>query len=296
VSLPGNCPSRFAQKPGFSEKPGFSFALKREKRAVPDRDRVYRTEAVVLRHSNFGEADRLLTVYAPYMGKVRLLAKGVRRQKSRKAGHLETFTRTQLLVARGRNLDLITQAETIESYVALRQDLWRVSHAYYVAELVDRFSEERSENHPLYDLLCDVLGWICCSADLALTIRFFELRLLDLVGYRPRLFQCPRCNTSLEPVTNFFSEEDGGVLCPRCGKGERTAKAISMGALKVLRYLQTHKYQECAGLQLTSRTRSEVERVLQKYLVYLLERRLKSAEFLSMLRRDGSMSGHTGPA
>ena len=263
---------------------------------MPDRDRVYRTEAVVLRHSNFGEADRLLTVYTPYMGKVRLLAKGIRKPRSRKAGHLETFTRTQLLVARGRNLDLITQAEIIEPYVALRRDLWRMSHAYYLAELVDGFCKEQSENRPLYDLLCDVLGWICCSADLPLTMRFFELRLLDMVGYRPRLFYCPRCSTRLEPVTNFFSSDEGGALCPRCGEGEREAMAISVGSLKVMRYLQTHPYQECAGLQLTSRTRSDVEAVLHRYTVYFLERRLKSVEFLNMLRRDGVPPGGMGPA
>jgi DNA repair protein RecO (recombination protein O) len=261
-----------------------------EKQAVPDRERVYRTEAVVLRHSDFGEADRLLTVYTPYMGKLRLLAKGVRKPTSRKAGHLESFTRTQLLIARGRNLDIITQAEIIEPYVALRQDLWRLSHAYYVAELVDRFSEEQSENHPLYRLLCDVLGWICDSSDLALTMRFFELHMLSLVGYRPQLFDCPGCNARLEPVTNFFSAEAGGALCPRCGEGEREARAISLGALKVLRYLQTHEYTECARLQLRKATHSELEEVLQNYLVHILERRLKSVEFLDILRRGGLTS------
>jgi len=252
---------------------------------VPDRERVYRTEAIVLRHSDFGEADRLLTVYTSYMGKLRLLAKGVRKPTSRKAGHLESFTRAQLLVARGRNLDIITQAETIEPYVALRRDLWRMSHAYYVAELVDRFSEERSENRPLYHLLCDVLSWICRSTDLALTMRFFELHMLSLVGYRPQLFNCPRCNARLEPVSNFFSAEAGGVLCPRCGEGERGARAISLGSFKVLRYLQTHEYAECAGLQLRKTTHSELEKVLQNYLVHILERRLKSVEFLDILRR-----------
>jgi len=259
---------------------------------VPDRTRVYRTEAVVLRHSDFGEADRLLTVYTPYTGKVRLLAKGIRKPKSRKAGHLELFTRTQLLVARGRNLDIVTQAETIDPYLSLRQDLWRMSHAHYVAELVDCFTKEQAENQALYRLLCDVLNCICHSADLALTVRFFELRLLTLVGYRPRLFDCPRCNARLEPVTNFFSAEEGGALCPRCGEGEPTARAISLNALKVLRYLQTREYAECLRFQLSQATHSEVERVLQNYLVYILERRLKSVEFLNILRRDGLAPGN----
>src|SRR5512137_1244562 len=110
---------------------------------MPDRARVYHTEGIVLRHSDFGEADRLLSVFTPHLGKVRLLAKGIRKPASRKAGHLELFTRTQLLIARGRNLDIVTQAQTLEPYLTLRQDLWRMSHAYYVGELVDSFGEEQ---------------------------------------------------------------------------------------------------------------------------------------------------------
>ncbi|MBM4430096.1 MAG: DNA repair protein RecO [Chloroflexi bacterium] len=256
---------------------------------MPDRERTYRSEAVVLRHSDFGEADRLLTVYTPHLGKLRLLAKGVRKPTSRKAGHLESFTRTQLLVARGRNLDIITQAQMVEPYRGLRQDLWRMSHAYYVGELVDRFSEEQGENQPLYRLLCDVLGWVCTSANLAITMRFFELHLLGVVGYRPQLFQCLTCHAPIEPVVNFFSVEEGGALCPRCGEGRPGARPIGLGSLKVLRYLQTREYTDCVRLQLQAGTEAEVEDILQKYLVYLLERRLKSVEFLDMLRAQ--MSG-----
>ncbi len=251
---------------------------------MPDRERIYRTEAIVLKHSDFGEADRLLTVYTPHLGKLRLLAKGVRKPTSRKAGHLESFTRTLLLVARGRNLDIVTQAQMIEPHRALRQDLWRMSHAYYVGELVDRFSEENAENLPLYNLLSDVLGWICESTQLALTMRFFELHLLALVGYRPQLFQCVQCDAPLQPVTNYFSAEEGGVLCPRCGEARQGARPVALGALKVLRYMQTRAYDECAGLRLRPATHAALEDTLQSYLEYILERRLKSIEFLDMLR------------
>jgi DNA repair protein RecO (recombination protein O) len=254
---------------------------------VPDRDRIYRTEAIVLGHSDFGEADRLLTVFTPYLGKLRLLAKGVRKPTSRKAGHLESFTRTQLLVARGRNLDIVTQAQMIEPYLGLRQDLKRISYAYYAGELVDCFSEEHGENPALYGLLCEALGWICESSDLALAMRFFELRTLGLVGYRPQLFRCVHCNAALEPVENYFSEEAGGTICPRCGEGRRGARPIPLGALKVLRYMQTHDYSECSGLQLQQATYATLDDILQSYLVYILERRLKSVEFLNMLHRGG---------
>jgi DNA repair protein RecO (recombination protein O) len=159
-----------------------------------------------------------------------------------------------------------------------------MSHAYYVGELVDSFGEEQAENERLYALLCDALGWICTSADLALTMRFFELRLLELVGYRPQLFQCVRCNTPLEPVSNYFCAEDGGALCPRCAENQSGVRPIALGTLKVLRYLQTRGYEQCIRLQLQPSTRAQVEEVLQQYLIYLLERRLKSVEFVNLLR------------
>jgi DNA repair protein RecO (recombination protein O) len=253
---------------------------------VSDRERVYRTEAIVLKHNDFGEADRLLTVYTPYLGKLRLLAKGVRKLTSRKAGHLESFTRTQLLVARGRNLDIVTQAQMVESYPAMRQDLVRVTHAYYVGELIDSFSEEQAENEPLYRLLCDALRWVCESQNLALAMRFFELQLLSLVGYRPELFRCVGCDAPIEPTSNYFSADEGGAVCPRCSETQRTAKPIPLGALKVLRYMQTHSFAQCMVLDLHAATYVAMEETLNDYLGHLLERQLKSVEFLHLLRHS----------
>jgi DNA repair protein RecO (recombination protein O) len=256
---------------------------------VPDRERVYRTEAVVLRHSDFGEADRLLTVYTPYRGKLRLLAKGARKPRSRKTGHLDLFTRSHLLIARGRNLDLVTQAETVEPYLPLRSSLELMARGHYIAELVDDFGEEQAENPPLYELLCNALDWICTSPQTSLALRFFELRLLELAGYRPQLFECARCRTALEPVTNHYSDEAGGVVCPRCAPAEREARPLALGAFKVLRYLQTRSHAECLGLHISSSTATEVERLLQGNLTYILERRLKSVEFMNQLRHEAGV-------
>jgi len=134
-----------------------------------DRVRLYRTEAIVLRRSNFGEADRLLTLYTPEWGKLRVIAKGVRKPTSRKSGHLELFTHSRLLVAKGRNLDIVTQAETLHSFRPLREDLLRTGWAYYAAELLDRFVEEGIEDRPLFNLFLATLGWLCEDVDLDLT-------------------------------------------------------------------------------------------------------------------------------
>ena len=157
------------------------------------RERLYRTEAIVLRRRDQGEADRVLTVFTPGMGKQQLLAKGVRKITSRKAGHVELFTHSQFLVAKARTWGIVTQAETIHAFRPLREDLLRTSYAYYAAELVDRFTQEGDENRRLFELLLAALGWLGEARDLRLLARFFELRLLALVGYRPQLFQCVRC-------------------------------------------------------------------------------------------------------
>jgi DNA repair protein RecO (recombination protein O) len=258
------------------------------------RNRLYRTEAVVLRRHDIGEADRLLTLYTPGMGKLRAIAKGVRKPTSRKAGHLELFSHSTLLVARGQSLDIITQAEMIHPYRALREDLERLTYAHYAAELLDRFAAEGQENQLAFDLLVDTLQRLCETRDLRLTTRFYELRLLALEGYQPQLFRCLGCGDTIQPVVNYFDPDRGGVLCPRCGEGLLTAstgssrrvRPVPVNTLKVLRYLQTREYEQCMRLRLSSGTHHDMETLMMHYITYILERDLKSVAFLRHLRSD----------
>jgi len=167
------------------------------------RQRLYRVSAIVLRRRDQGEADRLLTVLTRDRGKLTLLAKGVRRTASRKAGHIEPFTYVELLIAKGKSLDLVTQAETVEAHRRLREDLWRSSLAYYVAELTDAFIQDEDPHELLFDLVLETLGRLDRSENLPLAIRYCELHLLALAGYQPQLFRCVQCNELLKPEVNF---------------------------------------------------------------------------------------------
>jgi Recombination protein O N terminal/Recombination protein O C terminal len=147
----------------------------------PDRrQRLYRVSALVLKRREMGEADRLLTVLTRDRGKLTLLAKGVRKPASRKAGHLEPFTHVELLVAKGKSLDLVTQAETLEAHRNLREDLWRSSWAYYVAELADAFIQDADPHELLFDLVLETLGRLDRGEEAALVVRYCELHLLSL--------------------------------------------------------------------------------------------------------------------
>lgn len=256
---------------------------------MPDRERLYRTEGIILRRSDFGEADRLLVLFTPGYGKLRVLAKGVRKVPSRKAGYVEPFMRSQFLLARGRNLDIVTQVEALESHQPVRSDLLRSAYASYLAELVDAFTEEGEENAALYQLLSSALGCLAAGDDPALLARFFEIRLLTCVGYRPELRRCVGCGAEHKPEPVIFSPSDGGARCRRCGPVP-AATDLSLSAFKVLRYLQDQEYVAVARLRLRPETLREVEAALRQYLTFILERNLRSAGFLSLVAQySGSL-------
>lgn len=247
---------------------------------MPARERSFRVEAIVLRHSDWGEADRLLGLYTREMGKVRAIAKGVRKLRSRKAGHLEPFTRASLLLARGRDMLIVTQAETVDAYTPLRENLPLVGYASYIVELLDRFTYEEGENRALYKLLVDTLDRLATRPDPTLAVRYYEIRLLDLLGFRPQLFNCARCEREIIAEDQYFSAEIGGVLCPSCGKETPGARHISLAALKYLRHLQRSSFAKAARANIPNQTNREMEILIQHYLTYLLERNLNTPAFL----------------
>jgi DNA repair protein RecO (recombination protein O) len=255
---------------------------------MPQHTRVYASEAIVLRRTDFGEADRILTLFTPAYGKVRAIAKGARRTTSRLAGHLEPFTRTQLLLATGRDLDIVTQAEARERLDALRDDVWHATGAWYIAELVDRFLEDADPHPRLYRLFVHTLELLNSQSGPQsgagdhtrswLGLRYFELHLLDELGYRPALHTCAGCDTPLRPEENGYSAELGGALCPACSRYAQ--RRVSLPALKVLRLLQTTEWEAVPRLRLDTMLQGEIEGILQGTLRFHLDRDLKSWSFL----------------
>jgi len=252
---------------------------------MPNAPRSFRLEAVVLRHADWGEADRLLTLYTRERGKVRAIAKGARKIKSRKAGHLEPFTRVNLQLARGRDLLIVTQADTINAYQPLREDLVKTGYASYLIELLDCFTyEEESENYSIFCLLTETFSRIASEADPWLAIRYYEVRLLDHLGFRPQLFECANCREEIQAVDQFFSAAQGGVLCPRCGVSLSGVWEVSVEALKYLRHFQRSSYANAQRARPSPQVRNEVEMLMQRYFTYLLERELNTPGFIRQVR------------
>lgn len=243
-----------------------------------------RAEVVVLKAMDYGETDKILTLYTPGMGKARAIAKGVRRTTSRMGGHLDLFAHATVLLVHGRNMELVTQGQSLHTFAHLREDLGRLARACYVAELVDRFTEDHSPNPELFRLLVRVLERIDGDETPELALRLFELQLLALSGYRPQLHRCVVCDAVIEPGANAFEPALGGVLCPTCAPAQGTARPISTPALKLLRNMQT-RGEGMLAVAVPQAARDEAEGVLALYIQYLLERRPNSTEFLATVRR-----------
>src|SRR5438045_6362587 len=200
--------------------------------------RTYRAEAIVLKTIDFGETDRILTLLTRHFGKVSVVAKGIRKPTSRLAGHAEPLTHATYQLARGRNLDVLTGAESRALYPALREDLHGIAAGWYVAELADRFALERSPSAPLFDLVESALRHLAAGYAPALVCRRFDLHLLDRTGLRPELGRCIQRRTAPAAATHAWIIDAGGLVCATCPPMETHGlRALTVRALKSLRYL-----------------------------------------------------------
>jgi DNA repair protein RecO (recombination protein O) len=160
------------------------------------------------------------------------------------------------------------------------------SQAAYIVELLDRFTyEDDTENYGIFRLLTEVLSRLEKEPDPWLAIRYYEVRLLDLLGYRPHWFECANCGREIKAEDQYFSAARGGVLCPACGRGQPGVWPLSVEALKYLRHFQRSTYSEAQRARPAPEVRIEVESLLQHYVTYLLERALNSPRFISQIKQ-----------
>lgn len=247
--------------------------------------RRYTTDAIVLSRFDLGEADRVLTLITPAGGKLKAIAKGIRRPTSRLGGSLEPFAELTIDLARGRTFDIVTQVSVGHAWLRLRDDLESTATAWYLAELADRSLEERHAAEPLYALLRRAYELLDAGMAPGRVARWFEMHLLDELGVRPEIDRCVECDRMLESDERFrWVPPLGGVLCERCPGPPHDRTGLSLDALKLLKAYQRLDIEALAGLRLTPEVEREVETALREFVRHVLEREARSLAFLDEVR------------
>ena len=239
---------------------------------------LYRTDGVVLRTHKLGEADRIVVLYTRTRGKVRAVAKGVRRTKSRFGARLEPGSIVHAQFYEGRNLDIVTQAETVQRLALLRSDLGRYGRAALVLETIDHLTQEGEANPAMYKLLTGVLAELDREGN-PLVVPSFVAKLLALEGVQPLLDECAQCGADGPLVA--MAMHLGGVVCHDCRQGDPISDDARLALQQILDGHVRHV------LDTTPEPVAiELEAISSKLLEQHLERRLRSANVLYQHLQD----------
>ncbi len=237
----------------------------------------YKARGIILKRTHFGEADRLLTIFTYEKGKIKAIAKGARKQNSRLGGHLELFCLTSLVIAEGRNLDIITEAEIIKPFLQIRNNLGHTNLSYYLAEVVDLLTVENEKHLEIFELLLKTLTRLDHGGSKQLCLPYFEINFLKTIGYEPELKKCLKCLNLVEPRGNSFDFEEGGLVCRQCGG---YADKISAESIKVLRLFLKEEISIIDRIKVSSKQEKDIVEIVKNYIRHIRQEEFKSRKFV----------------
>lgn len=243
---------------------------------------VIKTKGIIIKRVNLGEADKILTILTADRGKIRVVARGVRRSNAKLSGFLELFRYNEYLLAEGRNLDVVTGAETIESFRQIGLNLRKIGVAYYVAEIIDRLVEETQEADQVFSLVYSVFKEIN-SAKLPLDFikSFFEFNILSVLGFKPELRQCVVCGKPIDPTQKFgFSIILGGLIDKDHFFSDPNAAVLDQPTAEVLCVMTSAPLKHFYSYDNLVATTPQIAKISANFLDYMLEKNLRSKEFL----------------
>lgn len=240
---------------------------------------IYKTQGVIIKRRNFGEADRLLTLYTQNDGKIVVIAKGVRRSKAKMVGHTELFYLQNFQLAEGKTWDIVAGAEILKDFNNIRIKSSLTNQAYFMAELVDNLTHENEPHKDIFILLNSSLEKLDQSRD-ELVLPYFSFKILSLLGHKPELSHCVKCHQKISRESNYFSNLMGGLLCENCRKSDLGSIRISVKAVKIMRLFDEYDIDLLDKLIVDDKISKELSNIIINYTQYILEKPIKSARFL----------------
>ncbi len=246
-------------------------------------ERNYRLQAVILHNRDYKENDKLVSFFSSERGKETALAKGARKPNSSLRSLVQPFCEVEIDFAKGRgSLDIITQGQLSNAYLNLHNDLDKIAYATYIMELTDLALPEKKAVPAVFYLLLATLTMIDLSDELFLAARFFELRLLAVLGVAPILNCCSGCRRSIAESTFYLSPYRGGLLCASCSAEQ---PRVSAGTVRMMQYLATADLKKILNLKINNQMGHEMEQALEVYLNYYLEKVSQAKRFINQLEK-----------
>ena len=245
--------------------------------------RTYSASGIVLRRIDLSEKDRILTVYTRELGKLSAVAKGARRPGSKLSGASEPFTYSKMFVAKGKDLDVLTQADIKESFPTVKSDISSIAYAVYMMELVNACVVEREPNAELFDTLLSSMYVLESCTDPEIATRYFELHLLSILGYEPNFEACLRCGSAIGRKKVAFSPSLGGIICPECGVPPGDAIFVPGAMASYVRALRRTEPHKLKDMDFPKQALQDIAQIFKKHIRYRLEHDLKSTDFIDTI-------------
>ncbi|ASS65995.1 MULTISPECIES: DNA repair protein RecO [unclassified Paenibacillus] len=244
---------------------------------------LYRVEGIVIRSTDYGEGNKIVTLLTDTVGKVGVMARGAKKVRSRHTSLVQPFTYGEFVFFRNAGLGTLNAGEIMESNHRLREDLDLSAYAAYAAELCDRAFQDEEAGAYLFHQLKACYDGLREGKDPAVVIHLFEMKILEAAGYGPQLFECIHCGSDQGPFR--LSADGGGILCRRCHGRDPRAIPLEEGTLRLLRVLSALDMRRLGNIQVRPETSKQLKTALRVLMDTHLDLRLKSRSFLDSLER-----------
>lgn len=242
------------------------------------------TKGLVIRQTKYSESDKILTIFTKKKGKIQAIAKGARRPKSQLMGSTEVFCYSEFLLYSGKSLYNVNQGQIIEPFFSLRKDIYKLSYATFILELIDSSIPAEEPNEMLFELLIKTLKTLSeMEEDFNKLLLVFQIKYISFIGFRPQLNLCVSCGSDFQNNIKFDIIE-GGTVCEKCFSNNSHQLNISKNTIDLMRKLLYIKLEEIDELTIPKAEEKKIEEVLIKYITSHIEKkRFKSLEFLRTL-------------
>lgn len=240
-------------------------------------------EGIILRTNDYGESNKIITFFSRELGKFSAVARGAKKPNSRLASVSQPFTYGNFLCTIGSGLGTVHQGEIIHSLRQIKEDIFLTAYSSYIVELTDKSTEEKKKNPFLFEMVLQTLLYINEGYDPDIIKNIFEMKMLQVLGYRPILDQCVICGSKEGPFS--FSVKEGGLICERCVHKDPYSIKISQPTARLLRLFYYFDLKRLGSINVKEQTKRELNQCISAYYDEYSGLYIKSKKFLEQMEK-----------